>query len=333
MRMFLVLMLTAGVAYAQQRPNQPVQASVQTYKVMALPNTDGPPTTATNDWVLLNGSTLQGSTRNLDAAPRTLSLSGYSAWAQATVNTSGADVVLGAGLGKRSIAMTRANCATDTVTVVRNVTSTALVEGTDWNRGATDTTAATSLASAINALSGVTADSSGGTVRVQKDPNDNTMGPAALITITTDDATCAAITSGTDGTLRLLGTVSVPTLTITTMTGSNGGTWANTPNNAWTLTENSEDLIQTFTSNAATYTSSTGVASQTWTGISLATDSTITSTRATDIGWSVVAGANTACNTTCTSACVFGVNTAATEADIVACTDATADECLCAGAN
>jgi len=54
---------------------------------------------------------------------------------------------------------------------------------------------------------------------------------------------------------------------------------------------------------------------------------------ANDMGWSVVAGANTACTTTCTSACVFGVNTAATEADIVNCADATADECMCAGAS
>ena len=59
----------------------------------------------------------------------------------------------------------------------------------------------------------------------------------------------------------------------------------------------------------------------------------ITCTATGDIGWSVVAGANTACNTTCTNACVFGVNTAATEADIVDCADATADECLCAGAS
>jgi hypothetical protein len=44
---------------------------------------------------------------------------------------------------------------------------------------------------------------------------------------------------------------------------------------------------------------------------------------------SVVAGANTACSTTCTGLCMFGVNTAATEADIVDCADATADECLC----
>lgn len=59
----------------------------------------------------------------------------------------------------------------------------------------------------------------------------------------------------------------------------------------------------------------------------------ITSSATSDVGWAVVAGADTACNTTCTSACVFGVNTAATEADIVACTDNTADECLCAGAS
>ena len=52
-----------------------------------------------------------------------------------------------------------------------------------------------------------------------------------------------------------------------------------------------------------------------------------------DLGWAVVAGANTACNTTCTSACIFGVNNAATEADIVDCSDAAADECLCAGAS
>ena len=60
---------------------------------------------------------------------------------------------------------------------------------------------------------------------------------------------------------------------------------------------------------------------------------TVLSTATSSIGWAVVAGANVACNTTCTNACVFGVNTAATEADIVACTDATADECLCAGAS
>jgi hypothetical protein len=63
----------------------------------------------------------------------------------------------------------------------------------------------------------------------------------------------------------------------------------------------------------------------------LTTDGKVTSTATSDIGWAVVAGANTACNTTCTSACVFGFDAGTTT--IVACTDATADKCICAGAS
>ena len=57
----------------------------------------------------------------------------------------------------------------------------------------------------------------------------------------------------------------------------------------------------------------------------------VTFTSATNIGWSVVAGANTACNTTCTNACVFGQNTG--DMAIVDCANATADVCVCAGSN
>jgi hypothetical protein len=63
----------------------------------------------------------------------------------------------------------------------------------------------------------------------------------------------------------------------------------------------------------------------------VSTVGTFTSSRATDLGWTVVAGANTACNTTCTSACVFGMDSAA--AVPLLCTDATADNCLCAGSS
>ena len=59
----------------------------------------------------------------------------------------------------------------------------------------------------------------------------------------------------------------------------------------------------------------------------------ILSTTGGTIGWSVVAGANTACSATCTFACVFGVNTASATADIVDCADTTSDKCLCAGQN
>lgn len=58
-----------------------------------------------------------------------------------------------------------------------------------------------------------------------------------------------------------------------------------------------------------------------------------TNTGTGSIGWSVVAGANTACNTTCTNACVFGFDTGLGGSDLVDCSDATADRCLCAGAN
>lgn len=64
---------------------------------------------------------------------------------------------------------------------------------------------------------------------------------------------------------------------------------------------------------------------------SVAATGSVLSSSATDIGWSVVSGANTACNTTCTNACVFGQNTG--DMSIVNCAAATADVCVCAGAN
>ncbi len=65
---------------------------------------------------------------------------------------------------------------------------------------------------------------------------------------------------------------------------------------------------------------------------SLTASGKILSQRTTDLGWTVKAGANTACNTTCTSACVFGEDTGVI-GTLLQCTDATADVCICAGAN
>ena len=64
----------------------------------------------------------------------------------------------------------------------------------------------------------------------------------------------------------------------------------------------------------------------------------VTSSRATDLGWAVVDGTNnTACNTQCTSAAVFGFaltgDTAFPIINFVGPADATADICLCAGAS
>ena len=62
----------------------------------------------------------------------------------------------------------------------------------------------------------------------------------------------------------------------------------------------------------------------------LTTPGTIKSTAASDIGWTVQNAANQACNTTCTvGACVVGIDAITTA--FLACTDVTADSCLCAG--
>ena len=62
----------------------------------------------------------------------------------------------------------------------------------------------------------------------------------------------------------------------------------------------------------------------------ITTTSTFKSTAASDLGWTVQNATNQACNTTCTNgACVIGIDTVTT--GFLACTDATADSCLCAG--
>lgn len=55
----------------------------------------------------------------------------------------------------------------------------------------------------------------------------------------------------------------------------------------------------------------------------------LTDTGTSSIGWSLVSGANTACNTTCVNACVFGQDTATFA--VTSCTDASSDVCVCAG--
>lgn len=65
------------------------------------------------------------------------------------------------------------------------------------------------------------------------------------------------------------------------------------------------------------------------------TNSLLNTKSTTGIGWTNKAGTNTACNTTCgTSACVIGIDTGTVgvlNSNFVACNDATADDCLCAG--
>lgn len=79
------------------------------------------------------------------------------------------------------------------------------------------------------------------------------------------------------------------------------------------------------------YTTNDGSASATlkWT---MSNTGTLIGAGTADIGWTRVNAANVACNTTCVTPCVFGWDTAAPGV-LLACTDATADSCLCAGAS
>lgn len=100
-----------------------------------------------------------------------------------------------AKLGSRAsgtITMTNVgNLATDTFTI----NGTALVEGTDWNRGASTTTAATALAAAINSdVAGVSAKSNGAIVTVYADVY-GAAGDAITMTYT-DGGTAGATLSG-----------------------------------------------------------------------------------------------------------------------------------------
>lgn len=60
-------------------------------------------------------------------------------------------------------------------------------------------------------------------------------------------------------------------------------------------------------------------------------DGTLMGSGTGTIGWTVQSAANQACSTTCVTPCVFGQET--TSKAILACSDATADSCLCAGAS
>jgi len=62
------------------------------------------------------------------------------------------------------------------------------------------------------------------------------------------------------------------------------------------------------------------------------TTGSLISSKTTDIGWKLKLQSNTACNTTCVNACVFGSDLSTGEITLlVDCNDATADFCLCAG--
>lgn len=154
-------------------------------------------------------------------------------------------------------------------------------------------------------------------------------GKTNLLTFDTGDGTETVIVNGTAGQQAF----SVATGTASFSAGvnfadaltlSDGLTIDQSANNVLSIAENSEDVEMTFSSNKVALSSTTGVATFDF-------GSVYPIVSGTTAIWALVAGANTACDTTCTHACVFGQDTATYA--LVACNSALADVCMCAGPN
>ena len=132
-----------------------------------------------------------------DAAPTSTLLKSANAFPGATSNTTGANTILAGGIGRRIytvVAYDNATMALSTVTVTVNGTATVLTEGTEWDSITSNNATATSLAAAIDALSGVSAVAASAVVRITPD-----VGTYSLtIAKTAADAGMTA-TSGADG--------------------------------------------------------------------------------------------------------------------------------------
>ena len=134
--------------------------------------------------------------RETDAAAYTLLAKGGNAYAQAATNTTGANLILAGGIGRRFYTVVSyADLAGDTATVTVNGTATVLTEGVNWTAATSNDATATSLAAAIDAISGVAAAAVAAVVYVT--PDDSTY----TLTVASGDGTNLTVTSGTNGVL------------------------------------------------------------------------------------------------------------------------------------
>lgn len=91
-----------------------------------------------------------------DSAPMTCYLQGADAWEQATVNTTGGDLVISPGIGTHKVVIDDFNnCAAAKVTVTIDGVSTQLTESIEWTAATDNATTALSLANAIDAITGI----------------------------------------------------------------------------------------------------------------------------------------------------------------------------------
>jgi hypothetical protein len=138
-----------------------------------------------------------------DVAPSSTLVKSGDAFPGAATNTAGANTVLAGGIGRRIftvVAYDNATVPLSTVTITVNDAATVKTEGTDWFDTTGNNEMATSLASAIDGIAGVSATASSAVVRIVPD-----IGTYSLtIAKTAADAGMTA-TSGIDGVVNICG--------------------------------------------------------------------------------------------------------------------------------
>jgi hypothetical protein len=159
-----------------------------------------------------------GGTATSDVAPLVDYLVAQSAFAQAATNTTGANLHIAPGIGRRfATVVDYTNGTDDTITVSLHDGETSgsvvLTEGIEFSAETSNAQTATNIATAINAwIPGVTASAVSAVVYVTK------AATTLTVSLATGDATAWTVTQGTDGSIDLRGA-----------TEFNGATDANAP--------------------------------------------------------------------------------------------------------
>jgi hypothetical protein len=153
-------------------------------------------------------------------------------------NRTGGDLYLSSGEGANVVQITNfANCAGDTVTITIGGTANVLTEGVSWTAAGSNNDTATSLGSAVDALTGVGATVMTEYVGVNRDSR-----YPKPITVANSDATCATSTNNTNGKVMIPdGTSSL--MSIQSATTAGAGLYVNSTNDIGICT-NSKCLQQ-----------------------------------------------------------------------------------------
>lgn len=131
-----------------------------------------------------------------DAAASPTILKAGNAYAQASTNTDGADASVVPGIGRRFVTIVDyTGLGTDTVTVTIDGSDNVLTEGSEWTAATSNDATASSLASAVDALTGVSATAVSAVVYIT--PDEGTL----EVRLAVGDGANSTATSGTDGVL------------------------------------------------------------------------------------------------------------------------------------